>query len=71
MTCPGTFVPSHVFFSNSGVREIAAQAEVHKAEKYFNLDSRHMFTPEAKKTSWVMGPRSVDFIKQLFFEVNK
>ena len=46
-------------------RAVAENAEALKSEKYKDLPSNYMFVPIAAETSGVLGPRILQFIKNL------
>ena len=65
VTCPDTFAPSYI---SSAIREagaVAASAEGRKTAKYGHLNSAHTFNPVAIESSGVVGPQSMDFLRDM------
>ena len=65
VTCPNTFVPSHLGLSVREAGSVASQAEQHKNRKYAELLVSHQFVPIAIETSGVSGPEAEAFFKDL------
>ena len=64
-TCSCTFCPSNIVSSTISPGSAAASAETSKITKYSSLTDRYIFTPFAVETSGVIGPLSLDFIKDI------
>ena len=60
-----TFAPSYLHLAAREAGAVAAAAEERKKIKYSNLTSSYCFTPVAVETSGVLGPATMNFIKDL------
>ena len=60
---PLTLIHLHLAAREAGA--VAAAAEERKKIKYSNLTSSYCFTPVAVETSAVLGPATMNFIKDL------
>ena len=56
--CPDTFALSYYAIAAQQVGAVAQQAEHEKIQKYKHLDSCHLFTLVAIKTTGVFGSRT-------------
>ena len=64
-TCIDTFAPSYVEEATREAGSVAAIAESRKKKKYEELSTIHEFTPVAIETTGVMGPETMEFIRNL------
>merc|ERR1712121_201775 len=64
-TCSCTFCPSNIVSSAILPGSAAASADTSKITKYSSLTDRYIFSPFAVETSGVIGPLSLDFIKNI------
>ena len=64
-TVTDTFVPSYLYLAAREAEAVAAAAEERKKIKYSNLTLSYCFTPVAVETSGVLGPATMNFIKDL------
>eukprot|EP00731_Ephydatia_muelleri_P016930 Em0010g28a len=64
-TCPDTLAPSYSTIAAHQVGAVAQQAENRKTQKYKHLESCYFFTPVAIETSGVIGPKTLEFLKEL------
>ena len=60
-----TFAPSYLHLAAREAGAVAVAAEERKKIKYSNLTSSYCFTPVAVETSGVLGPATMNFIKDL------
>ena len=65
VTCPDTFAPSYFSIATREAGAVAAMAEERKKAKYEYLNSAHTFTPVVIESSGVVGPQSMDFLRDL------
>lgn len=64
-TCTCTFSSSNLVSSAIAPGSAAASAEISKVAKYDSLSDRFIFSPFAVETSGVIGPLSLQFIKDI------
>ena len=58
-------LPPYISSATSEAGAVAALAEERKKNVYAHLDPSHSFTPVAVKTSGIIGPQSLAFLKDL------
>ena len=70
-TCPDTLAPSYRDMASIRTGAVAAAAEERKVAKYMALGRSHSFTPVAIETLGAIGPKSLAFIRDLGYRMNK
>ena len=70
-TCPDTLAQSYRMNATSGVGAVAAMAEERKLKKYHSMSSHHIIMPVVFETLGAVGPRSLQFLKDLSNRIRK